>query len=339
MKTCYINSAVAISAQSTFEVESLDFKNLESEKQILPALYPEFKNYIAPAALRRMSKAVRMGVAASKIALENAKIKNPDAILTGTGMGCIADTELFLESLIAHNEDYLTPTAFIQSTHNTVGAQIALGLKCKSYNNTYVNANVSFESALLDAKLCLEFEDYNTALVGGIDELGKTFVELQNIEEQKKQQPRTVPVSEGATFFALSTEKTSDSAILKGLEVFHHIDKADLEQTVNKFLEKHQVKNVDTVIIGHNGDNFDSYFDQLLDSNFKNTPQIRYKDKVGEYFTVSAFALFLGYSILKKQSIPNGLSFQNKTDKGFRHILIYNQNQGKDHSFILLSKC
>lgn len=339
MKTCYINSAVAISVQDTFEKTVLVFKRLEEGLSKLEAVYPDFKNYIKPSALRRMSKAVKMGVSASKIALEQAEIIQPDAILTGTGMGCIADTETFLEALIINDEDYLTPTAFIQSTHNTVGAQIALGLQCKSYNNTYVNANVSFESALLDAKLCLELEDYKTALVGGVDELSNTFSNLQRKVETNQPQPKTVPASEGATFFGLSTEKKSDSVILKAIEINHNIENAEIETRINSFLKKHNLNEVDAIITGHTGDAFDDYYDRILNTSFKNTTQLTYKNVVGDYFTVSAFALFLGYHLLINQEIPEGLHVKNNTEKGFKHVLLYNQNKGKDHSFILLSVC
>lgn len=44
-----------------------------------------------------------------------------DAIITATGLGCIADSEKFLDGLIAGNETMLNPTPFIQSTFNTVG--------------------------------------------------------------------------------------------------------------------------------------------------------------------------------------------------------------------------
>lgn len=52
-----------------------------------------------------------------------------DAIITATGLGCLADTEKFMNALMDNREQMLNPTAFIQSTFNTVGAQLALLLK------------------------------------------------------------------------------------------------------------------------------------------------------------------------------------------------------------------
>ncbi len=46
----------------------------------------------------------------------------PGAIITGTALGCLEDTVTFLTRMIELNEELLPPTAFIQSTHNTVAA-------------------------------------------------------------------------------------------------------------------------------------------------------------------------------------------------------------------------
>ena len=89
---------------------------------------------------RRMSRVVKSGVAAGiESLLEFGDRAAVEAVVTATGLGCIADSEKFLDSLIANEERMLNPTPFIQSTFNTVGAQIALlrGLHC--YNTTYAN--------------------------------------------------------------------------------------------------------------------------------------------------------------------------------------------------------
>ena len=103
---------------------------------------------------RRMSHVVKSGVAAGIESLLEFGARAPiDAIITATGLGCIADSEKFLDGLIAGDETMLNPTPFIQSTFNTVGAQIALlrGLHC--YNTTYAHRWTSFENALTDAAL------------------------------------------------------------------------------------------------------------------------------------------------------------------------------------------
>ncbi len=73
--------------------------------------------------------------------------------------------------MVEQKEQLLTPTAFIQSTHNTIGAQIALLLGCNGYNNAFVHRGFSFESALLDACLLIKENEAHNVLVGAIDEI------------------------------------------------------------------------------------------------------------------------------------------------------------------------
>ena len=66
---------------------------------------------------RRMSRVVKSGVAAGIESLLEFGARAPiDAIITATGLGCIADSEKFLDSLIANEERMLNPTPFIQSS-------------------------------------------------------------------------------------------------------------------------------------------------------------------------------------------------------------------------------
>ncbi|MBQ0739779.1 3-oxoacyl-ACP synthase, partial [Aquimarina celericrescens] len=164
-----------------------------------------------------------------RIALRDAGLENVDAIITGTGMGCVRDSEKFVSAIIDNDEKYLTPTSFIQSTHNTVGGQIALGLQCKGYNFTYVHASISFESTLLDAKLQLENDEANTILIGGVDEQGEhtiaihkliNHIKLEKIETTKLLGSNTAGTifGEGANFFVVPNKK-QDSTYAEVLAV------------------------------------------------------------------------------------------------------------------------
>jgi 3-oxoacyl-(acyl-carrier-protein) synthase len=294
-----------------------------------------------------------MGLAASTKALKEANVEVPDAIITGTGMGCIEDSEKFLKALIDNNEEYLTPTNFIQSTHNTVGAQIALGLGCKGYNFTYVNGSISFESALLDAKLQLENEEENTILVGAADETSSHTMELfklVNIIKKESNQPYSVldsnssgvVYSEGATFVTLeNVKKESSYAVLEALQIQNELNIDEVENFISSFLEKNNLKiqDIDVVVLGNNGDiNFDTYY-TAVGSLFSQIPQVYYKHLSGEFNTASAFGFWVAASILKIQAIPQIVKMNSIEKANFSKVLLYNQFQGKDHSLVLLSKC
>ena len=106
MKTVYINSVCSISSQKTFDNSEFLDEIINHEENIILAVNPNYKEFIAPAESRRMAKGIKMGVAASKIALKDAGIETVDAIITGTGMGCLRDSEKFLGNLI--DNDHLS---------------------------------------------------------------------------------------------------------------------------------------------------------------------------------------------------------------------------------------
>lgn len=353
MGKCYINGMGCVSAQDTYETSFLESIVINTTENVMYAIQPSYKELIPPAAARRMAKGVKMGLAASTKALKEANVEVPDAIITGTGMGCIEDSEKFLKALIDNNEEYLTPTNFIQSTHNTVGAQIALGLGCKGYNFTYVNGAISFESALLDAKMQIENEEENTILVGAADETSSHTMELfklTNVIKKESDAPYSVlksnssgvVYSEGATFVTLeNVKKESSYAILEGLQIQNELEPNEIENFISAFLDKHNVKigDIDVIVLGNNGDiNFDEYY-TIAGTIFNEIPQIYYKHLCGEFNTASAFGVWVAASILKSQVIPLSVKMNGIEKSNFSKVLLYNQFQGKDHSLVLLSKC
>jgi len=354
MKKTYINGLGCISAQKTFDTIFLEEAELNENEIVLPLKSPVYKDFIPPVAIRRMAKGVKNGIVASTLALRDAHIENVDAIITGTGMGCIEDSEKFLKAILDNNEQFLTPTSFIQSTHNTVGGQIALGLQCKSYNLTYVNGSVSFDSALLDAKMKIEEEEASSVLVGGIDESGDYTVSLFKLAgflKEEHQSPYTVLNSttkgvvfgEGATFFALENEKKDNTyAEILDIEILNKLDINEVENKIISFLDFNNLKisAIDAIVLGYNGDvDSDLYYDELTKSTFVNTPQVYYKHLTGEYDTASAFGLWVGAKIIQTQTIPEIVKINAVENAVYKTILLYNQRNGIDHSFTLITKC
>lgn len=351
MKNCYINACNCI---TSIEIDDLlnnpDIEVIANEN-IINVIQPSYKELIPPAMSRRMAKGVKMGIFSSNQALKEDDLESPDAIMTGTGMGCIEDSEKFLKAIIENNEEFLTPTSFIQSTHNTVGAQIALGIGCKNYNFTYVNGAISFEAALQDALLQINNEEINNALVGGIEETSSHTVELYRLIEYIKQTSEKnsellnskTPGSfmgEGSSFFVLSNQ-------LKPSSYAQLVDVAFCNETINtvedfitNFLKENQISidQIDLVSLGYNGDiNHDSIYNNLSKTIFKNIPQYYFKHITGEFYTSNAISLYLASHAIKNQKInPVFLIDKNKKPNSVKYVLLYNQYLGKEHSLILL---
>ena len=138
----------------------------------------EYSRYLPPMKARRMGKLQKRALVTALKAMEISGIREPDAILNGTAMGCMENTVQMLNGLAAEGEAMNMPTCFMQSTHNTVASMMAIYTKNHGYNNTYSHRTVSFELALQDAFLRLRTGRLRTALVCANDEL--TELQLRN---------------------------------------------------------------------------------------------------------------------------------------------------------------
>jgi 3-oxoacyl-(acyl-carrier-protein) synthase len=352
----YIRGIGNISPQQSWETTSWPLAVTAYDSAHLHCIEPNYKEYINPVQMRRMSRILKMGVAAAGKCLRDADLEVPDAIIAGTGLGMMGDTEKFLVSLIENAEQLLTPTAFIQSTHNTVGAHIAVMLKCNTYNLTYVNDTTSFECAMLDSLMHVSDHPGDKVLLAGIDEMTEAYYRIAlNAGYWKKDIGNTLRLlehggpgsiaGEGASFFVLSgSEHPGNYARIEGVHTFYR--PKDDEETMGfilKFLSGQGLGagDVDLLITGMNGDsNGDEVYHRITDGLFPTTARAYYKHLCGEYYTASAFATWLAAMILKKQDYPAEILYGNTQPPGrIGNILIYNQNHNTNHALILLTAC
>jgi len=136
------------------------------------------KKYFKPLEVRRMGKIMKSSLVSSLEALEKAGIDKPDAIITGTMYGCLENSQLLLESLKQDGEVMLKPTYFMQSTHNTIGGNIAIKTKCHGYNVTYTQCMESLDWAIRDAEMLIQEGKAKIVLVGCHDESTDLFNSL-----------------------------------------------------------------------------------------------------------------------------------------------------------------
>lgn len=164
------------------EVKVLSRVELTSEDQLA-----DIRKYVKLLEARRMGKIMKSSLLSSLEALAQAGVDKPDAIITGTMYGCLEYSERLLEQMKEEGETMLKPTYFMQSTHNTIGSNIAIKTHCHGYNVTYTQGTASLSWALRDAEMLLKEGKAKTVLVGCHDEstpLFNSLLKRDGAEEQ-----------------------------------------------------------------------------------------------------------------------------------------------------------
>lgn len=336
----YINGIGSISGQAFQPREGQQNFHSNFQGKVLCS-EPDYSGLIPPMQLRRMSKVVRIGIAAAKSALADAELSSTDIITLGTAYGCLADTEVFLGKLLHQEEQMLTPTAFIQSTHNTVSGQIALLLACHGHNFTFVHRGHSWESALQEAWMMNRENPDQHILCGGIDEL--TEHSRQIISRFGTHKEASAAYShpgkgclpgEGANLFSLSG-KAGEQTYAEVVGLYLCGDGKDPAAELDYFLQQNAIDplSIQKIYDGRNGDErYDASIHAIF-SRFTSGTQIPYKQFCGEYPTAGAFGMALAASDLYQAS-------RNTEPKTMQsgYSLIHNHYKNQYHSFILLKQ-
>jgi Beta-ketoacyl synthase, N-terminal domain len=310
------------------------------------AIEPDYAG-IPAGVLRRMSKAVRLGVGAVLPLLQQGE---PDGILTGTGNGGMEESVKFLRQIIEYREGLLTPGHFVQSIPNAIASQIGLLRNLRGYNSTYVHRGLGFEHALIDAAMLIRENTASRYLVGGVDECSGYHYQIELADGWYKRwvrpelslydydSPGSI-AGEGAALFLVSGNPAHALAAVRGIVTLHSTDKQVVDSRLRSFLAQYLPagKSLGLFLSGENGDNralpFYNACEKVLDPT---VPVARFKHLCGEYPTASAFALWLTLQLTP--TLPGHMIKKAGNTAGWQYMLIYNNHKLTQHSFILLER-
>lgn len=325
---CYVNSIAQVSCQAPLTDEWFDTPLIREESYVR-AQEPDTKGLIVPSEARRMSKILKRCVCTAISALNQSDIDHPEAIITGTGMGCLENSEKFLIDLSRFGESCLKPTLFMQSTHNTLSSLIAIILKCHGYNNTYSHKGISFESALLDAWMQLRTGMLRNALVGGHDEV-TPFMDLL----MERTHPEYGFVSEASVSAMLTSVKSAHTICeVEDVGIYHRPS----SDTLSGLLDADRDS---LLLLGVSGNELnDTPYRRLISSLSYRPRTLHYKHVFGENFSASALGFYTAVMILKTGRVPAFLHDRDgdKTEAP-RRITLVNHSEGSAWSIVRLTK-
>lgn len=302
----YIKSYYGISAIDN----SKSIWPLPSSSGDLKVVEPLYEELLDIRSMRRLSKILKMGVFASMKCIHALNDTVLDGIISGTGLGCTADTYAFLDNLIKREEHLLTPTAFIQSTHNTLSGTLGIMLKNHGYNMTWSQRSFSFYKALEDAVNLLDQKSGHNYLVTGADEMPET---IENIINKMDGCIGSSSWSEGAASFIISAEQKEAVVKLSSIDYrkTSEIDKGRIDAMIDP----------STYVLNVNGHlNGFSHSDQILDLG----------PYIGEIFVNDAIAMSYGCSLLDSGN-------KDSIDFPYKKIICLGGDK-KNTSLITLSK-
>lgn len=200
--SCYIKKVSTVSPIGDLG-ENLNLNTFAANN--FNAVEPDYKEVIANANLRRrMNRMLKMGTYAAMKCLADTDV---DMMLTATSLGSISDTEKMLDTIYSSGETLGNPTAFIQSTFNTLAGNIAQLKSTHIPNVTFVNRGETVANALGYAQVKLSCDADNILYVSSDEktELSETVLKKFNLSANGM-------YGEGSTAMILSSEKTGTLA-------------------------------------------------------------------------------------------------------------------------------
>ena len=345
----YIHQTYCISPQQTSQQPGIEMMHEPVEKKLL-AIEPSYEG-IPPGVLRRMGKAIRMGVgAALPLIKQNDSI---NGIIIGSANAGMDECVKFLNQIVQYEEGQLTPGNFVQSTSNVIAGQLGMISKNKGYNITHIHLGLAFENALIDAIMQLNANPSNSYLLGGVDEISAYHFNIEKLAGAYKEEeisnkllyetdsPGSV-VGEGAAMFVVNAKQQSAIAKVTAINTLHSTDVDMVKQQLKIFLQNNLKadEKIDLFLSGENGDNrtlpYYTASETLLAGD---TTIARYKHLTGDYDTASAMGLWYACRILQLQQVPQHMLKKDPEKKYFKNILLYNNFKGLQHSFVLVSGC
>jgi len=324
----YITAAEQISIQEPLSEQWLQ-EPLLHEEPYVRSLEPDFKQWLSAGESRRMGKLMKRALGTSLTAMQKSGVEHPDAIITGTGLGCIENTEILLSHLCFEGEENCKPTPFMQSTHNTISSLVGIHTKSHGYNATYAHKEASFDGALEDAWTQLQLGRIRTALVGGQDEMTPDYFKML-CKIGFFGNPGQVAGETAVSVMLTHEQEPSALCRLTAVKRLYQPTAAELAA------EAKVIGTVDAVMTSVAG-SAETQKVTRARNLFPDTPLLQFKNLFGDGYTSFGLGVYAAAHILHQQQLPDAMLIAGyEKPKALHRILVLNDINGKDFTFVLL---
>jgi len=280
-------------------------------------------------AARRLKKLSRLTLSLAISAVSQTQDNNPQAVFLGTRWGSLSETNDFLKNLFRTDEQFVSPTDFIGSVHNSPAGQVAIHFQAQGPNITITSGESTFEQTLFAAGRSSHNAPF---LLIGADEYHEGLTPLFDPKAS---------VTDGGGAFLLSREKKDARVYLLPLfEAFALADEEVISALVSCLGGPALIQEkFGLIMLGMPAGTEEQcrkqkeIFFQLTGAH----PFVDYRSILGHFGSVSAVAAVVSVLIMGKGVTPQAFSGQDLNHTHGKSILIL--NLGKHVTALEVSPC
>jgi hypothetical protein len=259
---------------------------------------------LTPNQRRRLGRMIQMALIAAR------RSHPPDmgkrlAVSLGSGMGSLEDAGAFLENLISKEEREPMPARFPNSVHNAAAAQVAIDQSAQGPNSAPTAGEITFETALWQARSFLATGEVDCALAGAVDELDKYLLSIGQRWRAWTEQTRP---GEGVTVASLvpSGASTDRLAQVTSVRLGRYRRPFDAQREADWIAAAVDLAKVSLVVSGAGGyPKLDAFYESVVsalsDRAGHNLLHRTYKQLCGEFHAASAFGFSVAVSLAKQE--------------------------------------
>ena len=172
--------AAEADGKASVEAAAFEMSTVACVRSTPEAPLDNLREFMTPLESRRLCKLLKSALMTSLTALRQAGVDTPDAIILGTSYGMLENSEKFLLELCREGEHGLSPTLFMQSTHNTIAGTLAIRTHCHGYNITYtqLGEEETLDLCRREAERLMRLGRIHNALIGYHNEVTPTLHDM-----------------------------------------------------------------------------------------------------------------------------------------------------------------
>jgi 3-oxoacyl-[acyl-carrier-protein] synthase II len=326
---------------ATSQVAPIDRFDTTGLRAHAAAAVRDFKprDFIAPMKMRRMNVLSRYGVAAAKLAVDDAGAALPNAagVALGTAFGPVQTSVDYMQEYVEKGAALAPPQLFAESVANAPGSHIAIEHDLRGFNVTITQRESSALAAAMYASAQIVKGVVPAALTGGVEELNEMVYSvldrvgaLDDTPRPFDRRRRGFAVGEGSAVFVLEAEPRREPyAWLAGFGIARDTtatisdwgrDENAIVTAMRAALDDAEIAPADISAIyasANGGIKSDAVEARAIRALFGavHPPVVATKGLFGEYAAAGGLQLAAAIVAIKDQALPKSTGFEEQDEQ------------------------